>query len=428
MKYIGTEEILMNKIHSNVNQPRETFDKEKIKELATSIKGKGLIHPIIIRPFNDGYKIIAGERRYKAFQMLDMKEIPSRIVESDDHEAEIISIIENYQREDLTDEEQQKCIYTAWINGNKGDNSLFGNNISNMHDCTGIPKGTLTSLIAAGKEKENSKSEIILKSSAEDLNHTRSVEKISPKLREEILQSKHDGKINSTSLRSVVKDVNAAIKEGIPKKDVEKIVNKVIKETPQNEKIKSESVKTLVDTVKQLPSDLKDKVLNNKIDVEEAKAVSLFPTEEQRNQVIKERKKIMDESKRVIEKNKRELEKHTEIRYKQAEDIKNGKDLNHYTNLDFKNIEKEQQKTPEYVNDRILTVYESYMMKFCFSTDDIKHMSSDGAKIAIKYVRRVYDLCHKILVENGEIKVIENTILPSIDVISIDTEIQRSET
>ncbi len=415
MKYIGTEEIPINKIHSNVNQPRETFDKEKIKELATSIKGKGLMHPIIIRSFNDGYKIIAGERRYKAFQMLDMKEIPSRIVESDDHEAEIISIIENYQREDLTDEEQQKCIYTAWTNGNKGDNSLFGNNIANMHDCTGIPLSTLTHLIEAGKEKANSKSEIILKSSAEDLNNTRSVEKISPKLREEILQSKHDGKINSTNLRSVVKDVNAAVKEGTSKKDVEKIVNKVIKDTPQNEKIKSENVKNLFDAVKQLPSDLKDKVLNGKIDIEEANVVSLFPTEEQRNQVIKERKILKDESNRKIE-------KHIETRQKQAVSIKNGKSPEDFTEFDFEKMKKERLKSPEYINDRIISSYGDYVMKFCFSADAIKRMSPEGAKIAIGYVRKVYELCHKILVDHGEIKVIENNISPSIDINLINTE------
>jgi len=409
MKEIEIKIIPINKIHSNVNQPRETFDKEKIEEMAKSIEKFGLLNPITVRPFNDGYQIVAGERRWKALQMMNKKEIQAKIVEADDIETDIMSIAENYHREDLTLEEREKSIYAAWKRG--VESGLFVNlkkepMYSIMSEWTGISERMLQYMINAGKEKEKSKSETVLKSTSISLQTTRSLKDISPKLRENLLQTKLDEKINRIDLESVVKTVKNAVKEGTSKEDVEKIVNKVIKETPQNEKIKPENVKNLFDTVKQLPSDLKDKVINGKINIEEAKVVMMFPTEEQRTQVLKERKKIKDETNKVIERNKRDLETHTEIRQKQAEDVSKGNNLQHYTKLDFQKMDNEERKTPEYINDRILSEYGRYLVQFCFSIDDINHMSPEGAKTAISYVRRMYDLCHTILINYGEIKII----------------------
>lgn len=64
------KEILIDKIKPNPLQPREYFDREKIKELADSIKEVGLLNPIQVRPKNKGYEIIGGERRWKACQLV----------------------------------------------------------------------------------------------------------------------------------------------------------------------------------------------------------------------------------------------------------------------------------------------------------------------------------------------------------------------
>lgn len=95
-------EIELEKIQKNPYQPRKIFNEEKIKELAQSIKKNGLLQPIILKKTISGYYIIAGERRFKAFEMLNKKTIPAIIKEYTDEEMMVLATIENLQREDLT--------------------------------------------------------------------------------------------------------------------------------------------------------------------------------------------------------------------------------------------------------------------------------------------------------------------------------------
>lgn len=88
-------------IKSNPNQPRKTFQDEKIEELAQSIKENGLIQPIIVRKSGRDYEIVAGERRYRAFLLLKEKEIPAIIKEFDDQQSSRVALIENIQRQNL---------------------------------------------------------------------------------------------------------------------------------------------------------------------------------------------------------------------------------------------------------------------------------------------------------------------------------------
>lgn len=84
-------------------QPRKQFDEVKIKELADSIVSNGLIQPIIVnKNYSGKYKIIAGERRYRAFKLTGMREIPVIIKNLSDKEVLKIALIENIQREELT--------------------------------------------------------------------------------------------------------------------------------------------------------------------------------------------------------------------------------------------------------------------------------------------------------------------------------------
>ncbi|MEZ5455723.1 MAG: ParB/RepB/Spo0J family partition protein [Lysobacteraceae bacterium] len=83
-------------------QPRSTMDKERLAELADSIRAQGLIQPIIVRPINrDRFEIIAGERRWRAAQLASLREVPCVVRETDDHAALAMALIENIQREDL---------------------------------------------------------------------------------------------------------------------------------------------------------------------------------------------------------------------------------------------------------------------------------------------------------------------------------------
>lgn len=95
------KEININEIMPNQDQPRKRFDEENIKELAESIKEFGVLQPIIVRKEGDFYKIIAGERRWRAARMAGLKIVPVIIKEMTDKEMMEVSLIENLQREDL---------------------------------------------------------------------------------------------------------------------------------------------------------------------------------------------------------------------------------------------------------------------------------------------------------------------------------------
>ena len=88
-------------IEPNKDQPRKTFDEEKIAELAESIKQYGIIQPIIVSKKDDYYQIIAGERRWRAAKKAGIKEVPVVVKDYSDREIAEISLIENIQREDL---------------------------------------------------------------------------------------------------------------------------------------------------------------------------------------------------------------------------------------------------------------------------------------------------------------------------------------
>ena len=93
----------------NKYQPRNFFDKEKINELAQSIKKNGLIQPIAVRPGQNGaYEIIAGERRWIAAQKAGLHEVPVVVLKLNDTQALELAIIENIQREDLNSIEEAK--------------------------------------------------------------------------------------------------------------------------------------------------------------------------------------------------------------------------------------------------------------------------------------------------------------------------------
>jgi len=104
-----TIEIAINAIRPNRNQPRMEFNHESLTELAQSIKENGLIHPIVVREIEEGYEIIAGERRFRACMLLGYERIPAIINEINELKSAEIALIENIQREDLTAIEEARA-------------------------------------------------------------------------------------------------------------------------------------------------------------------------------------------------------------------------------------------------------------------------------------------------------------------------------
>ena len=95
-------EIALEEIKKNPYQPRTYFNEEKLNELKESIEKNGLLQPIIVKKAVKGYYIIAGERRYRAFELLGRKEIPAIVKEMTDEEMMVFAVLENLQREDLS--------------------------------------------------------------------------------------------------------------------------------------------------------------------------------------------------------------------------------------------------------------------------------------------------------------------------------------
>lgn len=101
---VGETKVLMldiNQISPNPKQPRKRFEDDKMDELSASLKGHGMIQPILVRKVDRGYEIIAGERRWRAARRAELKEIPCIVRELDEQEHMLVALIENMQRENL---------------------------------------------------------------------------------------------------------------------------------------------------------------------------------------------------------------------------------------------------------------------------------------------------------------------------------------
>jgi len=93
--------VSIDRITPSPFQPRRRFDEAKIEELAASIRNQGIIQPLVVRPKDDGYELIAGERRWRAAMKSGLSEVPVVIREATDQEALQLALVENLQREDL---------------------------------------------------------------------------------------------------------------------------------------------------------------------------------------------------------------------------------------------------------------------------------------------------------------------------------------
>jgi len=100
----------IEQIHRGRYQPRRHFDPEALQELADSISAQGLVQPVVVRPADDGWELIAGERRWRAAQLAGLSELPAIVRHLDEQAAAAVSLIENIQREDLNPLEEAGAI------------------------------------------------------------------------------------------------------------------------------------------------------------------------------------------------------------------------------------------------------------------------------------------------------------------------------
>ena len=100
----------VDRLQAGRYQPRKTFDETALQELANSIKSQGIIQPIVVRPMNNGYEIIAGERRWRAAQLAGLHDVPVIVKDLTDEAALAMSLIENIQRKDLNVIEEAEAL------------------------------------------------------------------------------------------------------------------------------------------------------------------------------------------------------------------------------------------------------------------------------------------------------------------------------
>ena len=250
------KEIQINKIRPNPLQPREYFDRQKIRELADSIKEVGLVNPIIVRPKDNAYEIIAGERRWKACQVVGIKTIPAIIKDVDDGRLMIESLIENIHREDLSDIEKARALKIIMEKENIKSQSelskrvgISDTSIGYIFDSAGIRE----KLPGPGKEvsdfviretrglPEKERKKVIEKAAKEEFGGRKvrkmvsvikaasepikkallEEEKITPEIAEEIIEAKLDEKQQKEVIEDIKRD-RATVGQAISKTIIEK--------------------------------------------------------------------------------------------------------------------------------------------------------------------------------------------------------------
>ncbi len=123
---LGVTTIAVAEIRPNPDQPRRHFSDDKLNELAASIAKHGVIQPIVVRPFKDGYQIVAGERRWRAAQRVQLHDLPAIVRNFDDAETLEIALLENIQRQDLNPIEEAEAY--------KKLTDLFGHSAAELAD------------------------------------------------------------------------------------------------------------------------------------------------------------------------------------------------------------------------------------------------------------------------------------------------------
>ena len=132
--------INISEIQANPSQPRRSFNREDLEGLASSIKSKGLLQPIIVRLIsNNQYEIIAGERRWRAAQISGMHTIPALIKEMNNEGVQEVALIENIQRENLNAVEEARAYASILKNNNSNHDKLS--------DVTGKSKSHISNMI-----------------------------------------------------------------------------------------------------------------------------------------------------------------------------------------------------------------------------------------------------------------------------------------
>jgi len=239
------EVIAVDEIQPNPFQPRESFEKESLKELADSIKDAGIIQPIVVRRRGFSYQIIAGERRWRAAQMVGLKKIPCIVKEIDDERVLLESLIENLHRKNLTDIERENAVYGLWENRE----DLGFKSKSELARAIGVPAQNVDNDLEAWE-----------------------------------FRHKEEGILPSTPTYIISRS------RGLPVEVRKKVVEKV-----QKGELKAQEAYTAIKVLRKAPEGIKKELLKSKAHITPKMAetiVTKLPAEEEQNLIVEEIKRL----------------------------------------------------------------------------------------------------------------------------------------
>lgn len=225
------ELVAIDRIKPNFYQPRKEFDTEAIKELAESIKNFGVIQPLTVRPKDEIYELIAGERRLRASKYLGLEKVPVIIKELSDQETAEISLVENLQRRDLDFIEEATAYARLLADFNLTQKELAArvgksqSTVANKLRILKLPRKVLSQLAAPGVTERHARA--LLRLADEDI-QLKVVRKIKEKgltvretgelieeILEEDIEEKETGKLSTVvqDMRLFINSLNSTIQE-----------------------------------------------------------------------------------------------------------------------------------------------------------------------------------------------------------------------
>lgn len=200
-------QISIDRIRRGAWQPRQQFDQQSLQELADSIKVQGLIQPILVRPFADGYEIIAGERRWRAAQLAGLHEMPAIIRELNDKSVAAISLIENIQRKDLNPMEEARALQRLQLE--------FDMTHQDIAEAVGRSRAAVSNLLRLLDLHDEVK--VLLEKGEIDMGHARALLALSPKLQCQVAEQVVRRGLSVRATEALVRQIQQAESGGSKK-------------------------------------------------------------------------------------------------------------------------------------------------------------------------------------------------------------------
>lgn len=194
----GSKKLLsipLDKISRNKNQPRKKFSEDSLASLGAAIKERGQLIPIIVRKTDEGYELIAGERRWRAMQAVREDVIQAIVMEATDQESAVIAIVENVQREQLNAIEEAEALEKL-----RNEYQMTHDDIAKF---TGKSRSHVTNIIRLNDLTEYIKSKLI--EGLIEMGHARAVLSLNPKEQDLVIKRAIDKKLSVRSVESLAK-------------------------------------------------------------------------------------------------------------------------------------------------------------------------------------------------------------------------------